>query len=83
MHTNSNYFIANSSRAYRSEIALFRHERETAEGCWPVEARAGATKLYEIVGPGDGLTVTADWDEAWARFVSTKAQAINTIPVVD
>lgn len=83
MTQNSNYFISNSNRAYRSEIDLFRNEHMTAEDCWMVEARAGASTLYEIVGPGDRLTVTADLDEAWDTFRRTKALEMHSIAVVD
>jgi hypothetical protein len=80
---SAHYFIANSNRAYRSEISLFRHEGETAADCWMVQASAGAAMLYEITGPGDRVSITADLGEAWERFARTKAEEINAIPVVD
>lgn len=83
MQTPSSYFISNNNRAYRSEIALFRHERETAENCWSVEARAGATMLYEIIGPGDRTSITDDLGAAWDMFLATGAESIFGIPVVD
>ena len=79
----AHYFISNSSRAYRSEIALFRHERETADDCWMVEARAGASTLYEVVGPSDRVTVTADLCEALDTFRTRGAQDLHSITVVD
>jgi hypothetical protein len=83
MTQNSHYFISNSSHAYRSEIALFRHERATADDCWMVEARAGASTLYEIIGPGDRVTVTADLGEALDAFRTRGAQDLHSIAVMD
>jgi hypothetical protein len=79
----ANYFISNSNRAYRSEIALFRHEKATADDCWMVEARAGASTLYEIVGPGDRVTITAHLDEAWDTFRARGANDLHSIAVAD
>ena len=79
----ANYFISNSNRAYRTEIALFRHEKATADDSWMVEARAGASMLYEIVGPGDRSTITADLGEAWDTFRTRGAQDLHPIAVVD
>jgi hypothetical protein len=81
MSATVSYFISNSSRAYRSEIALFKHERETADDCWVVQAAAGATILYEIIGPGDRIAVTTNLAEAWQSFHDQGSEAINGIPV--
>ena len=83
MTQNAHYFISNSSRAYRSEIALFRHEKETADDCWMVEARAGASTLYEVVGPGDRVIVTDDLGAALDAIRTRGAKGLHSIAVVD
>jgi hypothetical protein len=83
MQTDANYFMGSDSQAYRSEISLFRHTGETADDCWMMSARAGAKMLYEVVGPGDRISITADLAEATAKFLRTEADGFHSIPVVD
>ncbi|MES2292022.1 MAG: hypothetical protein V4527_01855 [Pseudomonadota bacterium] len=83
MTATAHYFISSSNRAYRSEISLFRHEKAAAEDCWMIHARAGASRLFEIVGRGERVTVTAYQSEAWKRFKKDKALELHSITVVD
>lgn len=82
MKGNVNYFISASSQAYRSEISLFRHERETSDDCWIVSARPGVSVLYEIVGRDDSIAVTDDLGCAMDRFLKESAVEIHAIPVI-
>lgn len=79
----ANYFISNGNRAYFSEISLFRYEKVTADDSWMIEAHAGASTLYEIVGPNDRVIVTTDLGQAWETFRARGAQDLQSIAVVD
>jgi hypothetical protein len=73
MQKNASYFISGSNRAYRSEIALFRNEKLTADDCMVVQAPQGASQLYIVEGRRGSLSVSADLAKAWKTFLRVQA----------
>jgi len=82
MQKNVRYFISFNDRAYRSELALFRHERSTAGNALIVRAPAGASQLYMVEGRRGGLSVTEDLEKAGAKLCRIRGVALTSIPVV-
>lgn len=82
MTNNARYFLS-AHRAYRSEIALYRHECITAEDCMVVQAQLGAHTLYVVEGRRGEVSVAADLGRAWRAFRRTCALELHSIAVVD
>jgi hypothetical protein len=74
------YFVS-IDKAYRSEIALYREERVTAEYCAIIEAPEGTKVFYAVeVKPG-AISIWTDMQDAFEAMRQTKARRLHTIAV--
>lgn len=80
MPKSASYFIC-GNRAYRSEIALFRQERITAERCARVKARPGLSQLHLVEGSRGGLSVWDDAQKALQAMVRRRGRGLVSIAV--
>lgn len=74
------YFVS-VDRAYRSEIALFREERVTAEYCAVIEAPEGTQQFFAVEWAAS-VSIWADMNEAFGVMVREKAQRMHSIDVM-
>jgi hypothetical protein len=81
MQKSASYFIS-GTRAYPSEIALFRKERITAERCAVLKAPAGLCELYLVEGPRGALTAWADGAKALKVMIRCNGRRLISIPVL-
>jgi hypothetical protein len=80
LENNVSYFVS-VNRAYKSEIALYRQERVTAEYCAVIKAPEGTKEFYAVEVRPDTISIYTDMTQAFAAMVSQKATRLVTITV--